>query len=98
MVGFEVNEIVVNFEGKSFRITRDAVITAFNKAPDVLQDYSKSRFYVEKDKDLKPVKAVFAVLIPDMNVNSNGVPEALLADALKVLDFEVLDYRRHHLE
>ena len=96
-VGLAIDGVSVCLDGKKYRLTREHVLKAFERAHagDVMGPYA--RYVLEVGEDLKTVESVFRELVPVSKDRLGQAELELIAEVFRTLGFEVLDYREHHL-
>jgi hypothetical protein len=91
----DITDISVSWKGASCRLTREAVLKAFNRAQFGNQG-SNPRYFMEIDGDIKSVDSVFREIVT-VQENLDESEAAKVAHAFESLGFDVLDRRKHHI-
>jgi hypothetical protein len=92
----DISAVTLKWEGKTYQLTRDSVMKAFDRASEGEFIGPGARFFIEIDGDIKSVEAVLRQIVPGINGSLNGRTPELFASALKTLGLEVLDKRESH--
>jgi len=91
-----VLEVALDWNGKTYRITRKAVIKAFDRSGYGDFVGRHARFYLAIDGELKSAEAVFREIVPLEQDDVTPEVAELIEGILKALGFEMLDRQAHH--
>jgi hypothetical protein len=85
-----ISEIVVTWNNTSYRLTRDTILKAFDRASAGTITATWPRYFLQIEQDIKPIDTVLQEIIPVLDRLDNGVSD-MMARAFETLGFEVLD-------
>jgi hypothetical protein len=92
----ELTEIAINWDGKCYRITGEAIARAFDKSPAGDITGPHARYYLQIDGDLKGLESVFRSIVPIPKEKLTPDIATQICEMVQSLGFIILDTRKHH--
>ncbi len=91
-----VTEMVLEYDGRTYRITHESALTAFQDSPVGQTSGPGARYYIRVDDDFKSITSVLEQIIPFKTEALTPEIVDRVSELFRALGFEVLDRHRHH--
>jgi hypothetical protein len=92
----QVTEMVLEYDGRSYRITHESALTAFQNSPVGKTSGPGARYFIRVDDDFKSMASVLEQIIPFKSEALTPEIADRVSELFRALGFEVRDRHRHH--